>query len=271
MIRGLYTAASGMMTMQDKQDIYTNNLANVNTVGYKSDQDVTRAFPEMLMQVVNYGTGSKETIGKMFQGAFVEESIPIFKQGTILDSEIKTNMAINDSQIPINEETGQRPNIFFTVSDGSGNKLYTRSGLFVEDAAGQLVTSEGYLVLDDGDSPINIDGREFTVSENGTIIFSGSDSDSIQMQLTKVNNSYKMIKEGNQLFSIADDSIIDTEFDVNTEKYQILQGKIESSNVDINKTVVKMNTALNLYQANQQVLQTIDRTLDKAVNDVGKV
>lgn len=271
MIRGLYTAASGMMAMQDKQNIYTNNLANVNTIGYKSDQEVTRAFPEKLIQAINYGTGDVNSIGRMFQGVFVEESIPIFTQGTIVDSEINTNMAINDSQMAIDENTGQKPSLFFAVTNNSGNKLYTRSGLFVEDAAGQLVTPEGYLVLDDGGTPINIDGREFTVSSSGNITFAGDNSDSVQMQLTKVNNSNKMVKIGNQVFTISDESIIDNEFDVESERFQILQGKVESSNVDIDKTVVRMNTALNLYQANQQLLQTIDRTLDKAVNDVGKV
>ncbi|MGD9677922.1 MAG: flagellar hook-basal body protein [Vulcanibacillus sp.] len=271
MIRGLYTAAAGMRSLQDKQNILNNNLANVSTVGYKADQAISRSFPEVLMNSVQFGSGTKKSIGTMHQAVFIEESVPMFNQGTLIDSNVSTHMAIVDENLEINEETGQKPAIFFKVKDQNGNMFYTRSGLFFEDAAGQLVTPEGHLVMDDIDFPIDIDGREFSIDEKGTIIFTGGQLDWVQIQTTKVNDPNKMVKVGEQLYSIEDESIIDTEFKIGKEDYKILQGKLEGSNVDVNQTVIDMNTALSLYEANQQVVKTIDRTLDLAVNQVGRV
>ncbi len=271
MIRGLYTAAAGMRAMQDKQDILSNNLANVNTVGYKADQSVARSFPEVFMQLVQFGSGETKSIGTMHQSVFLEESIPMFTQGILSDSNVDTHMAIVDENMEINEETDQKPSLFFTVRDKEGNQFYTRSGLFFEDAAGQLVTPEGYIVLDDIGFPIEIDGREFTVDEKGMINFPEDRYDWVQLQLTKVDDPFKMIKVGEQLYTVEDENIIDTEFEFGQGNYKILQGKLEGSNVDLNQTVVDMNTALNMYEANQQVVKTIDRTLDLAVNQVGKV
>ncbi len=272
MIRGLYTAAAGMRTQQDKQDILTNNLANVNTVGYKADQAIARSFPEVLLQLVQFGSGEKKSIGTMHQSVFIEESVPMFTQGILTDSNVDTHMAIVDEDMEVNYETGQKSSLFFTVRDKDGNEFYTRSGLFFEDAAGQLVTPEGYLVLDDIDFPIEIDGRRFTVNDKGMINFSGESSyDGVQLKLTKVDDPYKMIKIGEQLYTIEDENIIDSEFEMGQGNYSILQRKLEGSNVDLNQTVIDMNTALSMYEANQQVVRTIDRTLDLAVNQVGKV
>lgn len=272
MIRGLYTAAAGMRAQQDRQDILTNNLANINTVGYKADQGISRSFPEVLMQLVQFGSGEKKAIGNLHQAVFLEESVPIFTQGIITDSNVDTHMAIIDESMKANEETGQKPSLFFSVRDKNGNEFFTRSGLFFEDAAGQLVTPEGYLVLDDIDFPIEINGRSFTVNDKGIINFAGESSyDGIQLKLTKVDDPYKMIKIGEQLYTIEDRNIIDMEFEIGQGNYSILQRKLESSNVDLNQTVIDMNTALSMYEANQQVVRAIDRTLDLAVNQVGKV
>lgn len=271
MIRGLYTAAAGMISLQDKQNILTNNLANVNTVGYKADQGISRSFPEVFMNLVQFGNGTKKQIGTMNQAVFLEESVPIFTQGNILNSNVNTHMAIIDENMEVNEETGLKPALFFTVRDQNGNLFYTRSGLFFADAAGQLVTPEGYLVLDDTGFPIEVEGGEFNVDEAGRISYSDDPSDWVQIQITKVNDPYKMVKTGEQLYRIEDENIIDAEFEFGQGNYKILQGKLEGSNVDINQTVIDMNTALSMYEANQQVVRTIDRTLDLAVNQVGKV
>lgn len=271
MIRGLYTAASGMMSLQDKQNILNNNLANVNTIGYKADQGISRSFPEVFMQLVQFGDGTKKQIGTMNQAVFLEESVPIFTQGNIINSNVNTHMAIVDENMEVNQETGQKPSLFFTVKDQNDNIFYTRSGLFFEDAAGQLVTPEGYLVLDDTGFPIELEGDEFNVDESGRISFSDDPSDWTQIQITKVNDPYKMVKIGDQLYSIEDENIIDAEFELGQGNYKVLQGKLEGSNVDINQTVIDMNTALSMYEANQQVVKTIDRTLDLAVNQIGRV
>ncbi|OEF99805.1 hypothetical protein BHF71_01115 [Vulcanibacillus modesticaldus] len=272
MIRGLYTAASGMITQQQRQTILTNNLANINTPGYKSYQGTIRAFPEVLLQAINQSSGGKtKRIGSIHQGVFVEESVPIFSQGDIIDTGLSNHIAIWDTDLQVDEETGKKPQIFFTIKDENDNILYTRSGLFTEDASGQLVTPKGYMLLDDMDNPIQVKGREFTIDEKGKILF--SDGEEVRIQLTKVKDPYKLVKQDNGVFKIDDEEIIDLDFEDNYEEenYRLLQGKLERSNVDPTQTLVEMMTALRIYESNQKVIQAIDRTLEKAVNEVGRV
>lgn len=271
MIRGLYTAVSGMLVQQQRQDNMTNNLANINTPGYKSNQGIIRAFPEALINALNLPDGKSKIIGSLNQGVFLEENIPILLQGDLIDTGVSNHMAIWDQDINIDPETGQKPMLFFTLEDEEGNRFYTRSGLFTEDAAGQLVSPEGYLVLDDWNYPIQVGGRPFKIDEKGNIYISDEEDSDIQIQLTKIDNPNKMVKYGNGFYRVEDEDIIDTEFNFEEENYKLFQGKLERSNVDPTQTIVDMMSALRIYEANQKVIQSLDRTLEKAVNEIGRV
>lgn len=260
MIRGLYTAASGMLAQQQKQALLTNNLANIHTPGYKADQGMLRAFPEMLIHAIRLENNQSYEIGNLHQGVFIEENVPVFVQGDLMETGVLNHMAIWDQNL--------EGKLFFTLEDENGNRFFTRSGLFTEDAAGQLVTPEGYLVLDDWNTPIQVNGRSFTMNEKGNIIF--SDGEEIRVGLTKINDPYQMIKQGNQIYSYNGD-INGLEYVDDQENYKLLQGKLERSNVDPTQTMVDMMTALRLYEANQKMIQSLDRTLDKAVNEIGRV
>ena len=80
MLRGFYTAASGMLTQQRKTEMLANNMANVNTPGFKSDQSAIRAFPEMLLQRMEPGRGVSapvsRTIGSLNTGVYMQEAMP---------------------------------------------------------------------------------------------------------------------------------------------------------------------------------------------------
>ena len=171
MIRGLYTAASGMLTQQQRQSLLTNNLANINTPGYKTDQGMIRAFPEVMIHAFRLENNRSQPIGLLHQGVFVEESIPLFVQGDVMETGVAEHMAIWDQELAPEPGAENKPTLFFTVEDGEGKRFYTRSGLFTVDAAGQLVTPEGYMVLDDWNYPIQVNGRKFTINEKGMITF----------------------------------------------------------------------------------------------------
>jgi len=261
MIRGLYTAAAGMMTQQKRQDLLTNNLSNINTPGYKADQAAMRAFPEMLIQAMDTANGKTKSIGKLHQGVFVEENIPIFKQGDIMDTGVKQHLAIQN-----------QPKLFFTVQGKDEEILYTRSGAFTEDTAGQLVTPQGQLVLglDSKQKPVPItpNGRTFTVDDKGFLTY--ADGETIKLALTKIDDPYKLLKQGGQTYRL-DGENNQIEYVSDTDTYSIAQGKLERSNVDPSQTMVDMMTALRSYEANQKMIQSLDRTLEKAVNEVGRV
>ncbi len=267
-IRGLYTAAAGMLTQQHRQDLLTNNLANINTPGFKSKQGMIRGFPEVLINAVRMPYGQNKALGTIDQGVFLEESVPNFDQGDIVDTGVSTHMAIWDKELQPNKTTGKQPKLFFTLEDKDRNHLYTRSGIFSEDASGQLVTPEGNLVVDNWGFPIKVNGRSFTMNNQGVMTF--SDGEQIQVGITKINDTSKLINKGNQMFQYNGD-VGNLPLVGQNDNYKLLQGEIERSNVDPSQTMVDMMTALRMYEANQKVIQSIDSTLSKAVNEVGKV
>lgn len=268
MIRGLYTAAAGMQTQQNRNDILSNNLANINTPGYQSKQGIIRTFPEVLLDTVRIPSNEDQSIGRLSQGVFIEESVPIFQQGDLMDTGVASNVGLYDADITTDPTTGKQPKLFFTVEDANGNRFYTRNGSFTVDALGQLVTPEGHLVLDDWNYPIQTNGREYSIDEKGYITF--SDGTTAKLGLTKINDTSLLENRGNQLY-IYNGNINELDFVEDGENYSIHQGKIERSNVDVNQTVTDMMTALRMYEANQKVIQSLDRTLDKAVNEIGRV
>lgn len=112
MIRGLYTAAAGMLTQQKRQDILTNNLANINTPGYKQDQAMMRSFPEVFLQAIQEPFAANKQIGSIHQGVFIEESVPIFTQGDLIETNDPYHLAIIDQDLPIDPTTGLKPSLF---------------------------------------------------------------------------------------------------------------------------------------------------------------
>jgi flagellar basal-body rod protein FlgG len=291
MLRGLYTAAAGMITQERKHDAVTNNIANLNTPGFKRSESVARSFPEMLISRVRGGDGrGSETIGRLSTGVFAEENIPVFLQGDLqetgqtfdfaLVSEIQVEGALFDSSGKYVAPDGQvifRPQAFFTVLNGNGEVRYTRNGKFTVNAAGELVTPDGYRVLGDDGQPIvlrdpatdapvgnvKLDATGFLMTEDGQPLAG--------FLLTRVENPNRLIPEGNGVFRLnPDDAALAVPVAVSDE-VQIRQGFVERSNVDAAQSMVDLMTALRAYEANQKIVQYYDRSLEKTVNEVGRV
>ena len=125
MIRGLYTAVSAMITNQQKQNVVVNNLANMDTNGYKSKQLLTKSFDELKLEGYNNyanGTKQKQIIGDISPGISMDETITNFNQGPIKTTDNKMDVAIQGKG-------------FFLVSDAAGNQFYTRNGNFRTEGA----------------------------------------------------------------------------------------------------------------------------------------
>ncbi len=109
-----------------------NNLANANTPGYKADQASIRAFPEMLLKrfeqqkAGEFNLPLRTTIGSLNTGVYLQETMPKFLQGNIQETELNTNVALLDINLPVNPETGSRGSVFFTIENGAGQTRYTR-------------------------------------------------------------------------------------------------------------------------------------------------
>lgn len=258
MLRGFYTAASGMYAQQRKTDMLTNNMANINTAGFKADQSAIRAFPEMLLQRIESGKNpSTKQIGAINTGAYMQEVIPNFVQGDLRQTDRQTDFAITDI-------TGGP--VFFTV-ESNGDLKYTRNGRFTLDSDGLLTTDSGFPVLDTNGNRIHLNSDQFTIDRNGVITEGGVEAATLGMAVAE--DPLTLIKEGNGLFGTEGNEPLPNA--AGNATYGISQGFIEASTVDASRAMTDMLTAYRAFEANQKILQAYDRSMDKAVNEIGRV
>lgn len=266
MLRGFYTAASGMIAQQRQQEALSNNIANLNTPGYKADQATMRAFPEMLMQKiesnklpVRNGTNvpSQTQIGNLHTGVYVQEFVPNYVQGDIRETGITTDLALVNGVMP--DETGS---VFFTVQNEAGELRYTRNGNFTVDGDGYLVTNEGYYLLNQAGERIYTNGMDFSVTRDGMVQLDGQN---IQLGIRYVPNANNLVKEGNGLYSGETEQVpLDATF-------QVKQGYLERSNVDAMQTMSQMMESYRMFETNQRVLKAYDDSMGKAVSEIGRI
>ena len=251
MLRGLYTASSGMITQTKIMDVLANNLANVNTVGYKRDVVVTSPFPNF--EVTRHGgdnTPPNGKIGTMDYGVVVDTFHTNFEEGAFSQTNGKLDFAIDG-------------NGFFVVNTPNGQR-YTRDGSFTLSKDGYLVTQEGYIVEGEN-GPIQLSQGDISVDEMGNIINNGQLVD--RLRIVDFDNYDGLRKEGNNLFFIDNSANVQ----VIPATGKIKQGFLEQSNVNSVKEMVNMISVMRNYESNQKVVIAFDETLGKAVNEVGKV
>jgi len=270
LLRGFYTAASGMMSQQRTQEALSNNIANVNTPGYKADSAVTRSFPEMLIRQMGsnaQGLGqapvrsiSGQTIGSLHTGAYVQEVIPNFSQGPIRETGLTTDLALVDGEMP--DETG---GLFFTVENEAGDTRYTRNGHFTVDADGFLTTNEGFYILDDNGNRIQPNSLDFVVSDNGQIQADGLNAN---IGIAYIADTEALVKEEENLLTGDVDAVNARNENM---QFSVLQHTLEGANVDPGKTMTEMMTAYRMFEQNQRMLKAYDESMGKAVNEIGRL
>ncbi|MGO4547510.1 flagellar hook-basal body protein [Paenibacillus sp. 2TAB23] len=287
MLRGLYTAASGMISQQRRHDTVTNNISNINTPGYKQTNAVTRSFPEMMLSLTGAGQENYKQIGKLTNGVFAEESLSIHLQGDLTqtnnssDFALLSNIELNGlsfdasgKYVDANGEVTYQPQAFFTLQDQNGEVRYTRGGKFTLTEEGFLMGSDGSSVLGTDGQPIQMPAgvgldRLMLTSDQRFVDADGQDI-GVQLLISRVDNPNQLIREGNGSFRFGDEEGEAVAI-APGERIEVRQGYIERSNVDAAQAAVDLMSALRAYEANQKVIQFYDQSLSKAVNDVGRV
>ena len=267
MVKGLYTAYTGMKEEQRRLDVLSNNLANASTNGYKKEVTINQAFDERLALRIN-DSGNNDMparLGGISMGDDVGEVYTDWSQGSFKVTDVKSNLAVAGDG-------------FFAVSytnknTGETSIKYTRDGEFTVDRNGYLRTTDGDYVLNQfgamnsnnaAGNYIRIDpNTDYTVGYDGTIYQNNQAVGQIGLvdftdynYLSKDGDNYYTLVEGGTL-QAADGSI--------------KQGILETSNVNVVDEMVNMITIQRAYEAGQKMIQTEDSTLDKAVNQVGRV
>jgi len=281
MIRGWYTGASGMRAQQWRLDAVANNLANVDTNGYKKDVTSFKAFPELLLRrqdddgVYKHPFGSADAapiVGKLGTGVELNELFTNFSQGAPKETSSDFDMML--------EGKG-----FFTVATPYGER-YTRNGSFILGKEGYLVTNEGFPVLGEN-GPIRVKANNFQVDNEGRIWINAAYPDDPEVMVGRENNQWEetvlldtlkivefdldryLEKQGTSLYRETQTSGPAMTMDV-LNRPKVIQGFLEAANVDPVLEMVQMIEVNRAYEANQKVIQTEDSVLGTLINQVAK-
>jgi flagellar basal-body rod protein FlgF len=277
LLRGFYTAASGMMAQQRRIEMLTNNIANANTPGYKSDQAALRAFPELLLSRLDKATVPTKTprsfplqptIGSINTGVYMQELIPNFRQGDIKETGQPTDIALINGTLPVDAETGKEGTLFFVVQNENGDIRYTRNGNFTLNPQGFLTTNDGWYVLDENGQRIELPSTDFTVNADGTIV--ANNTRIARINIAFAANPNTLVKEGNGLFR-SENGVLPSALGNPNITYTLKQGFLERANVDLNRAMTEMLSAYRAFEANQKIVQAYDKSMDKAVNEIGRL
>ena len=233
MLRGYYNAAQGMIVKQRQLDAIGNNIANINTAGYRKDEIVTNTFLDELILV----NGRRETSGHLLQ-TYADISKTNLEQSNFTYTESNFDMAIYG-------------NVYFNIRGRDGSVYQTRNGQFELDGDGYLILGKsGRVQGRNGD--IRLNTGDFEVNNAGDIIVNGEIVD--RLLLTYIPPDADVDKFGDNLMRWEGNAQMPE-----GEYYDIIQGAWEHSNVDGNKEVTQMMEAHRLYQANSQILKQLDQ------------
>lgn len=277
MFRGFYTVGSGMIAQQRRTEMLANNIANANTPGFKADQSSIRSFPEMFMSSLNATRIPTEKglhmkglspVGELSTGVYMQETMPLFVQGSLRETGMTTDVALIDGNMPINEESGSTGAVFFRLENENGNEVYTRNGNFTLDPSGYLSNPMGYYVLDTNGQRIQLQNDDFRITDNGVVM--EGETAVATLGVSFADQPATLMKQGNGLFTSSTGNLPEAQ-GVAGVGYSFQQGYLESSNVDSAKMMTDMLASYRAFEANQKILQAYDKSMEKAVNEIGRV
>ena len=242
-------SAEGAMAQDQRLSIIANNLANVDTVGFKKDLAV---FQARYAQAVEDGQTPADTTGIDNQGGGVSvvQTVSDFSQGPMKPTGIPTDMAIRGEG--------------FFIIEKDGKNYLTRAGNFRLTEQGQMVTQQGYAVLNDAMSPVVISSAAgpWEVSESGAIRQAGT----MQNLAMVMPQSYgDLVKEGENLFR----PLAETQ-PLPAAKRSVASEYLEGSSVQPTTEMVDMITASRLFEANTKMVQTQDQMLGSLIGRLMK-
>lgn len=269
MLRSLYSGVSGMKGFQTKLDVIGNNIANVNTTGFKSSRV---QFSDILSQTTAGVTAPVEDETGGVNAKQIGLGVGIASIDTIhtAGSAQTTN---NPLDLRIDGDG------FFLIKMSADQEVpyLTRAGNFHLDAARQLVTSDGMFVCDIGGDPIVVDetATSFSISQDGTILMSmpdGTTEPGAQVGMAVVTNPSGLEKLGGNLYRMTANANMDGELepvapnDPEVGSGAIIAGQLEMSNVELTSEFTEMIVSQRGFQANSRIITTSDSVLEEVVN-----
>ncbi|NHN28377.1 flagellar hook-basal body complex protein [Paenibacillus agricola] len=274
MLRSLYSGVSGMRGFQTKLDVIGNNIANVNTVGFKGGRVM---FKDILSQTVAGvspsvdGTQGGVNAKQIGLGVSISAIDTIHTPGSAMTTNVVTDLRIDGDG-------------FFAIKSNVDqvDPYLTRAGNFTIDANNQLVTSDGMFVTDSGGEIIDLDNigviTAFSISSSGELVTvddtGATNNSGVFIGVVKVPNPAGLEKVGGNMYrqspnsnigGITDAGLIGTANDAARGTGAIVSGQLEMSNVDLTAEFTEMIIAQRGFQSNARIITTSDEILQEVV------
>jgi flagellar basal-body rod protein FlgG len=264
MVRALWTAASGMTSQQLNVDTISNNLANVNTTGYKKETTNFKSLLYQTMESANVPGVQQPTSMQVGHGVRTLGNSRNYSMGILQETGNKTDMAIEG-------------NGFFTVLKGD-QMTYTKDGSFrislTEDGSYALVTSDGNPVLSVEDEPIlvgnEVSADKLVIGKDGSVYYTDEETktrmDIAQLKIVQFSNIEGLEAIGSNLYigtPASGEPLVEGDSDGLT-KSTIRTGYLEGSNVQVAEEMVKLIVAQRAYELNSTAIKAADTMLQQA-------
>ncbi|MDI9486234.1 MAG: flagellar basal-body rod protein FlgF [Bacillota bacterium] len=244
MLRGIYTAASGMLVESLRMDVSSNNLANVDTAGFQKQTAHIYSLPETPIHRVHQKTS--RLLGVLGTGALVDGSRSSFAPGALRTTGNPLDCALIGHG-------------FFAVSTPEGTR-YTRDGRFTVSESGLLATLSGHLVRGEQGS-IYVGEGDVLINERGEVFVDGEMVD--RLLIVEFNDRDALVRRGANLFEAQPEAGTPFRY-----RATVAPGTIELANVNVVSEMVNLINIQRSYEANQKVIQAFDETLGKIINEV---
>ncbi|HEY6880109.1 MAG TPA: flagellar basal-body rod protein FlgG [Polyangiales bacterium] len=256
MFRALHSAASGMQAQQTNIDVVANNMANVNTTGFKKSR---AEFQDLLYQTVRApggqaGTGASAPAGlQIGLGVRTSATQAMHVQGSLQQTGNSLDIAIEG-------------NGFIQVQRPNGDMAYTRAGNLKADSDGRLVTSDGYAI--EPNITIPADATAITISSTGLISVTQPGQQQSQevgqLQLANFANPGGLLQTGRNLYTVTAASGVAVIANPGEEGTgTVAQGFLEGSNVEVVNEMIDLIASQRAYETNQRVITAADEMLRK--------
>ncbi|MBU8907006.1 flagellar basal body rod protein FlgG [Desertibacillus haloalkaliphilus] len=272
MLRSMYSGISGMKNSQTKLDVIGNNIANVNTFGYKKGRTT---FSDLVSQQLAGATGPGDNRGgvnprQVGLGSQLSSIDTIHTQGSLQNTGRELDLGISGDGFFVVAERDQD-------GQGEGAESFTRAGNFYLDANGNIVNSDGLYLLDTDGAPINIpdDSQSFSIGSDGTVNIIDADGEladnPVQIGLAKFANPDGLEKIGDNLYRETANSGEPNDggnpvVPGTNGTGGLVAGTLEMSNVDLSEEFTEMIVAQRGFQANTRIITTSDEILQELVN-----
>lgn len=248
MIKGLYSAATSLVALERSHEVIANNIANASAPGFRSQKAVQKGFYDVFVDHKIRAQRFNQALSPG-GGVSVVETFTDTRSGPVVNTGNPLNIGLSGPG--------------FLVVDTPQGERYSRSGALMIDAEGQLTTANGDKIMGMG-GPISARGSSLSISEDGMVTSDGVSTG--QLRLIEFDDPHMLTREGEGLYSASAAALVRSAPATGT---RVSQESLEMSNVNVPQEMVNMILGLRAYGASQNVINAMDETMSRLIEQVG--